>query len=457
MNSGSTVPTGPRRDSIAATRGRRWAVAALLLVACAARVGWIALARLSPFDGVYYDMAWYHIAASQIAAGNGLSDADGVPTARWPPVYPALVALAYRLAGPSLEVGRLLNPVFGALASFFTYRLGCRLAGWKVGIVAGFLYALCLDEIFFASFVMSEPCFGAIFLGCVLLFVALEQRVPKPRPWAWLGLGVALGLATLTRAIAAAWLTIPCAIWLASTRSWRISLARTGFAALGLALVVAPWTARNAVRMGYPIPIASSVGLVLANAHSPWETGGPSRDAMIQRRRFERRFTHLPFPEREVAVMRAYTRASIAYMLTHPGHELRVLPNRVRNLFLHGHVGLLIGRRRLAPGEPDPFLTPGWNRAIAGVADAFFFALLALGVVGLPRWLRGRDRSAWLVPLTLGYFCFWHLVVFPADPRYHLPMLPFLALSAARIAVGARNASAASRPATARPQRLDRC
>jgi hypothetical protein len=41
-----------------------------------------------------------------------------------------------------------------------------------------------------------------------------------------------------------------------------------------------------------------------------------------------------------------------------------------------------------------------------------------------------RDRTALVIPLGLLYFTFFHLIVFPADPRYHHPMLFLLAVSA---------------------------
>jgi hypothetical protein len=117
-------------------------------------------------------------------------------------------------------------------------------------------------------------------------------------------------------------------------------------------------------------------------------------------------------------------------MVSHPGHELRILPNRVRHLFRHGHAGLEIGRPKLPSGERKPFFGPLRHEAIAGFADLYFYALLLLGVLGLPRLFGKGDRTALVVPLGLGYFAFFHLIVFPADPRYHHAMLPLLALSA---------------------------
>ncbi|NIQ58450.1 MAG: hypothetical protein GWN71_35460, partial [Gammaproteobacteria bacterium] len=230
---------------------------------------------------------------------------------------------------------------------------------------------------------------------------------------AWLGLGLAAGIATLTRGIALAWLAVPVAIWLASVRPLRAVASRAAWALLGLILVIAPWTIRNLVLLDYPILVASSLGRTLAHAHSPYETGGPSLKSLVYRKQIQDRFEHLPQPRMEVELMRAYTRLSLRYMASHPGHELRILPNRVRHLFRHGHAGLEIGRPKLPSGERKPFFGPLRHGAIAGFADLYFYALLLLGILGLPRLCAKGDRTALVVPLGLGYFALLHLIVFP--------------------------------------------
>jgi len=416
------------------------ALAVILVLAFVLRAGWILLALLDPSDGEYFDMVWYHITALQIAAGNGVTRLDGTPTAVWPPLYPALLAPLYLITNGSLLSGKLLNPFFGVLTTAIVFDVGRRLAGRRAGLLAAALFAACPDDVFFSNFVMSEAAFAMLFMANVWLFIVLQGRRPEPGPAAWLGLGLAAGIATLTRGIALAWLAVPIAVWLAALRPLRAVARRAAWALLGLTLVIAPWTIRNLVLMDYPILVASSLGRTLAHAHSPYETGGPSLKTLVYRNQIQKRFEHLPQPRMEVELMRAYTRLSLAYMFSHPGHELRILPNRVRHLFRHGHAGLDIGRAKLPSGEPKPFFGPLRHRAIAVFADLYFYALLLLGVLGMPRLFATGDRTALVVPLGLGYFAFFHLIVFPADPRYHHPMLPLLALSAGALlaALGSR-------------------
>jgi 4-amino-4-deoxy-L-arabinose transferase-like glycosyltransferase len=406
------------------------ALVGILVLAFVLRTGWVLLALLDPSDGEYFDMVWYHITALQIAAGNGVARLDGTPTAVWPPLYPALLAALYLITDGSLLAGKLLNPFFGVLTTALVFDVGRRLADRRAGLLAAASFAACPDDVFFSNFLMSEAAFAALLMANVWLFTVLQGRRPDPGPAAWLGLGIAGGLATLTRGIALAWLAVPIAVWLATVRPIRAVAPRAAWALLGLALVIAPWTIRNLVLLDYPILVASSLGRTLAHAHSPYETGGPSLKALVYRNQIQKRFEHLPQPRMEVELMRAYTRLSLEYMVSHPGHELRILPNRVRHLFRHGHAGLEIGRPNLPSGERKPLFGPLRHGAIAGFADLYFYALLLLGVLGLPRLFAKGDRTALIVPLGLGYFALFHLIVFPADPRYHHAMLPLLGLSA---------------------------
>ena len=415
---------------------RHWiALACLLLLAFGLRLGWILLARLDPNDGDYFDMVFYHVTAHRLLAGEGYTATDGAPTAVWPPLYPVLLAGVYAISDGSVDAGRLANPFLGALTTFFSYAIGRRLAGNRAGLLAAGLFAACPDDVFFSNFVMSEVAFGALFTGVVWLFVELDRRGPRAGPLGWAGLGVGIALASLTRGVAIAWLAVPVLITALGSRSLRTTALRGGLAALGLALALLPWTLRNYVQLGAAIPLATSLGRTLGHAHSPFQEGGASIKGLLYWRRISDRYASLPQPQREVVTNRVLTRMNLAYMLSHPGHELRIFPAHVRELFRHGHTGLELGRKKLPGDVPEPFLSEAWHRRIAGLADGLFHALLGLGLAGLPLCFRRADAAALVVPLTIVYFAAFHTLIFPDDPRYHLPILPFLAISAAALIV----------------------
>jgi len=411
----------------------------VLALAFALRLAWIELAKLDPFDGDYFDMLFYHVTAHRLLAGEGYTNADGTPTAVWPPGYPLLLAGVYAVSDGSLEAGRLANPFLGALTAFFTYAIGRRLFGGRAGLLAALSFAACPDDVFFSNFVMSEVAFGAVFTGVVWLAVELEARAPRAGPpgaLAWAALGAGVALASLVRAVAVAWLAVPLLVTGLRSRSLRTFALRSAFAAAGLALALLPWTLRNYVEMGAAIPLATSLGRTLGHAHSPFQAGGASIKGLLYWRRISDRYKDLPPPQYEVISNRVLTRRVLAYMASHPRHELAIFPAHVREFFGSGHVGLEIGRKKLPGDVPEPFLGERWHARIAGAADAYFFALLALGLAGLPLCFR-RDSGALVVPLTIVYFSALHTLLFPDDPRYHLPILPFLALSASALCLRA--------------------
>lgn len=421
---------GARTRLLAVTGRHRLALAGVVGLAVVLRAGWLLVAQLDPFDGDQYDATFYHITATQLAAGMGYTRLDGAPTAVWPPGYPALLAGVYALSGGSVLAGKLVNAFYAALATLFTYGIGTRLFGPTPGLLAALLFAACPDDVFYSNFLLSEPLFAALFSGLVWLFVVLQQRRPEPGPLAWLALGAAAGIATLTRGIALAWLVVPTAVWLAQSRALRPAWPRAGLALLGLVCALLPWTLRNQVQLGAPILLASSSGRTLAHAHGPFETPDGSLEGLVWRQQVARRYAHLPQPEQEVEIMRAFTRLSLEWMFSHPGQQLAWIPQRVAHLFGSGHRGIDIGRPKLPDGGRKPVFGERGHALLARLADLLFWALLVLGLLGLRTCLRHPDRTALVVPFGLLYFTLLHAVLFPADPRYHAPMLPLLAVSA---------------------------
>jgi hypothetical protein len=100
-------------------------------------------------------------------------------------------------------------------------------------------------------------------------------------------------------------------------------------------------------------------------------------------------------------------------------------------MFAEDHDGVLAAET-MGSGE---IFSNGTRRLLETTADWYFFAIVAAAVVGLP-WLVRRpprpERRLVLVPLVT-------LLVVPlllwGNPRFHLPLAPFLALSAAALSI----------------------
>lgn len=276
----SRLPASPRPVR-GAGPSRRFAAEPLVLFAVAfalrAAYTWLANGR-SPVP--YADSADYDTIAWNLARGLGfaLNGAEGPhPTAFRPPVVPWLTSLLYRGLGHDFLAALLLQCAIGALvapalAGFARATFGGGVARW-----AGWLAALCPVLVFFSGYLLTETTFA------LLLVVALHvssEWVKTPRPGRALGAGLVWGLATLTRPTALP-LPLLVALWawfpLGLTLARRDRARQVALLLLGVALAIAPWTARNALALKAFVPVTTGGGRALLDANNPVVWDDPAR------------------------------------------------------------------------------------------------------------------------------------------------------------------------------------
>lgn len=230
------------------------------------------------------DATFYHFAGNRLADGDGFVDpwkafATGSvePTAHHPPGWPAVLALVSLLGGTSQLAHRLAGCVIGSAAVLLAGLVGRRLAGPRAGLVAAVIVALHPTLVAADGSLMAETLAGAGVLS-VLLAVLRLRDAPG---WRWaLAAGVTIGAAALVRAEALLYLPLLVAplAWRrgAALRSSREGARLAALAALGAAVVIGPWTARNAVQVGGLIPISINDSTVIAGANCERSYHGPN-------------------------------------------------------------------------------------------------------------------------------------------------------------------------------------
>jgi len=146
-------------------------------------------------------------------------DHQGLRFGKYPPGWPAALSLGVRLGAPAL-----INGLLAALCVWLTYRLGSRLGGRSVGLLAALLLASSPMVLLLSGSLMSHPL--SLFLGLAFSLAWLRLFVPTagaaepehvPRGLIWLTAGCALGLLMLTRPLTALAIAIPFglhALWL---------------------------------------------------------------------------------------------------------------------------------------------------------------------------------------------------------------------------------------------------
>jgi 4-amino-4-deoxy-L-arabinose transferase-like glycosyltransferase len=150
----------------------------------------------------------------------------------------------------------------GALVWLVAWIAG-RAAGPKAAATAAWLAAAYPPLVWTPAFVWSETLFSVVALGCAAV-LSLEPRAPR----LFVAAGALAGLAVLTRPAMLFFLPL-AAIWLAWRREWR----GLALLALACALVVAPWTARNAREYGRFVLVASEGGITFWTGNHPLAVG----------------------------------------------------------------------------------------------------------------------------------------------------------------------------------------
>lgn len=233
---------------MSARRGDALAVFALALGARLGVVAWAGDRFPASADGAYYQRL-----AERIAAGFGSTWLwpDGAVTyaAHYPVGWPALLALAYRVAGSSVVVAGVVHALLGALAAPAAHRLALRAAPnapRRVAALAGVLVALHPALVAYTPAVMTEGVTASLLVLAAWLAARARERPGLARLAA---LGAMLGAATLVRPQSIALAPLLGALAVPASASGLERLRAAVVASALAALVCVPWTARNCVRM----------------------------------------------------------------------------------------------------------------------------------------------------------------------------------------------------------------
>ena len=183
------------------------------------------------------------------------------------PLVPWFASLVYRIAGHQYVAAVIAQCAIGALAPLLARSLGANLYGSPVGRIAGWLVAFDPLLIFFSAYLLTETTFSVTLL---LAMLATVLWIKTPQSERALAPGC-VGTATLARPTGrllpprlARWAWAP--LGLLVTR--RARLRQVAMLGLGLGLVVAPWTIRNAITLRAFVPVTTGQGRALLDSNN---------------------------------------------------------------------------------------------------------------------------------------------------------------------------------------------
>ena len=133
---------------------RRHELIAIGGFALAVRIAWVAVYGRTvpaPFDTLFYEAA-----AHQLATGHGFADLFGQATAHWPPGFPFLVSLLYRVFGDHAWLGLALNVVLATATTVLLYLIGARMFGKQGARIASLSFAILPGPLFMTAVFMTE-------------------------------------------------------------------------------------------------------------------------------------------------------------------------------------------------------------------------------------------------------------------------------------------------------------
>ncbi len=350
------------------------------------------------------DHRYAHEAALRILNNEGYG-----PSAYYPPGMAFWLAGVYALFGPSVRAAQLVNCLIGAGLAALTYGVGRRVGSEAVGRAAGATIAFFPSLALYATTIGYDPLLALIFLTCVWL---LLRRHPEHHHWTnTVAIGLLSGLGLYLKPIGLFLPGLYLATYLAYGLRLQQALLRAALIGALMLAVISPWTVRNYRLFHEIIPVTTSGGVGLWIANNPDATG-----------------LSLPIPPFPADV-NEYQRDRILwqkgwdYIRNDPLRFVAIqLPKAAYLWGTSSTVMATVSADRLPPRVEQAL------KLIINTAWSTLVALLAWGV------LRYRTTENvhlfWPVLAFVVYLWGVHLF-YEAQSRYHLPVLPMLAVAAA--------------------------
>jgi 4-amino-4-deoxy-L-arabinose transferase-like glycosyltransferase len=306
---------------------------------------------------------------------------------------PASVKVAQSFTGAA-------GVVLIALAAF-------RMGGRRPAMAAAAIAAVYPPLVWVSGYAYSEAVFWPVGLG-VALILSRTFDEPRATTWKWALLcGVLVGGAILLRA--ATLLLVPLA---GGWFLWKRQPAALATFALGLVLVLGPWTARNVAHHGRFVIVASDGGVTFWTGNNPLATGEGDMAANPHLKFANQalRARHPGLNEEQMEPI--YYRESFAWIRQHPVDWIVLMFKKVFYL--------------VVPVGPSYTLHSPLYYGTSVISVGLLLPVAALGLWRLGS-RRGRLAGMWLLAAAAVATC---LVFFPQE-RFRIPVLdPALILCA---------------------------
>jgi hypothetical protein len=299
---------------------------------------------------------------------------------------------------------KIVQAGLGALAVWMIGLIALRAAGPRAGVIAAAIAACYPPLVWIPAYVLSEALFIPMALGCVMLLHAGRVRADAERSARGGGAltvaaGLVAGAAVLVRPGMLLFLPI-AALWFLRGRRWSLALAFC----VSAAVVIAPWTLRNAREYGRFVLVATEGGVTFWTGNHPLATGEGDLAAnpAIKQAEIAFRQSHPDLTPAQLEPL--YYRDALARIASHPGWWITLVAKKAFYTFVP------IG----------PSYTLHSTRYL--LATVIPYVLLApLAFIGLFRLIRRGSAATPLLLLALSVVV-TGLIFFPQE-RFRIPVI----------------------------------
>jgi 4-amino-4-deoxy-L-arabinose transferase-like glycosyltransferase len=392
---------------------------------------WLWFAPLAP--QIIDERDYVHLARHLIEHDEYAYDLNR-PTSLRPPLYPALVASVFSVAGlENYQAVRLVQIILSLITVLVVYRLARDVYSSRVGLWAAGAYCFYPSFLGFGNLILTETLFTLLLTAGVCSMV---RGISRTSYGSLVLAGLLFGLGALTRSI-----LYPFAPFLGLFLivSWSGSIIRRVLAVLAFAVpfavVLAPWAMRNTAVHGTFVPIDCMGGRNFMMGNYEFTPLYRSWDA-ISISGEESWIEVLKAKHPELSRSGAVTQGQLDQIAMKEGLQfVRENPELTLKRDLVKFFDFWGLERELVAGADRGYFGPIPSSGVLFlglVICSTYIAILFSGILGAAVTPPSNWRHHLLLLMVIGFTCVVHTVVF-AHSRYHLPVMPLVMIYAAAL------------------------
>jgi 4-amino-4-deoxy-L-arabinose transferase-like glycosyltransferase len=365
------------------------------------------------------DMFQYDALAESIRLGHGYTWYGGIPTAFRAPLYPLFLAVIYACFGHQLLAVRIIQSMVGASVPLVVYVLARRMFDDRVARIASWVmvfYPMCL---LYPLGLVTENLF---FLLVPLTVFYLIKAVDTSRMFYYLLAGLLLGLSILTRSVMSgfALVILPWLWCYVSNR--KEAFKNWGLLLLCVGVLTIPWSIRNSLLHGQFVFVESSLGFNFYLGYHPEGTGTFDSSIAVDLMEGIGGFDE-PGLDTERLVHNLGIERGMGFIQKDPARAAWLLVSKLSHLLrLDKRAALYFYSNNFLGELPALILF-----LVLLVLCLPWVVVVLLSVIGMSFGDIARDKV--LIYLLFVYFIGVHMLIM-AEPRFHLVLVPFLAMFA---------------------------